>query len=313
MTNQHPEHDHWRELPKERHLSPVITDRPGPSTRVRVSAVDGDSVRERADLLATEEPLEIRLATTEGAQQTVAITMRTPGRDFELAAGFLHAEGLIGGRGDVARIDYCADPDLTEEERYNIVTVTLAGPMPGLASLDRRFLTTSACGVCGKESLDSLRIRGCTPLPAGPSVEHATISALPNRLRSAQAVFEKTGGLHAAGLFDTAGTLIAVREDVGRHNAVDKIVGWSLLEGRRGDVLLVSGRASYEIMQKALVARIPIVAAVSAPSSLAVALARDFDMTLVGFVRGDRFNIYAGHARLSAQWTVPSGGGPPAG
>ncbi len=266
---------------------------------MQVRVVAGDSVRERADLLATEEPLEIRLAAAEGGQRTVAITMRTPGRDFELAAGFLFAEGLVGGRGDIARIDYCSDPELTEEERYNVVTVTLTGPLPELAALDRRFLTTSACGVCGKESLESLRIRGCAPLRGGPVVDSATVRALPDRLRQAQAVFAKTGGLHAAGLFDAAGELVAIREDVGRHNAVDKIVGWSLLDGRRGDVLLVSGRASYEIMQKALVARIPIIAAVSAPSSLAVALARDFGMTLVGFVRGDRFNIYAGHKRLA--------------
>lgn len=276
--------------------------RPGPSTRVRVNLVDGGRVGTRADLLATEEPMEIRVVGAGRRQRTVAITMRTPGRDFELAAGFLLAEGIITERGDVVRIDYCTDPDLTADERYNVVTVTLAGPVPDLPGLDRRFLTTSACGVCGKESLDALRIRGCARLPAGPVVEPDVVCALPGRLRAGQQVFAKTGGLHAAGLFTATGELLAVREDVGRHNAVDKIVGWALLDDKipAGErILLVSGRASYEIMQKALVAGIPVVAAVSAPSSLAVALGRDFGMTLVGFLRDRRFNVYAGEERIA--------------
>jgi FdhD protein len=260
-------------------------------------------MRSRADMLATEEPMEIRITGADDQQRTVAITMRTPGRDFELAAGFLFAEGVIAGRDDIARIDYCTDPNLAEDERGNVVTVTLAGLITPLPGLDRRFLTTSACGVCGKESLDALRIRGCKAMPAGPIGEPAVLCSLPDRLRAAQVVFAKTGGLHAAGLFAATGELLAVREDVGRHNAVDKVVGAALLDNKipaHDRILMVSGRASYEIMQKALVAGIPVVAAVSAPSSLAVALGRDFCMTVVGFVRGHRFNLYAGVERIAA-------------
>ncbi len=264
--------------------------------------VEDKRAQARGDVLATEEPMEIRVIGAGGNSQTIAITMRTPGRDFELVAGFLFAEGVVAGRGDIARVDYCADPDLTEDERYNVVTVTLAGPIPRLPGLDRRFLTTSACGVCGKESLDALRIRGCAPVPAGPIVEPDVVCSLPDALRAGQKVFTKTGGLHAAGLFAPTGELIAVREDVGRHNAVDKIVGWALFNDEipaHDRILMVSGRTSYEIMQKALVAGIPFIAAVSAPSSLAVALSRDFDMTLVGFLRGRRFNVYAGQERIA--------------
>jgi FdhD protein len=277
--------------------------RPGPSTRVRVNVVEDGRIQTRADLLATEEPMEIRVVGAGGQRRTVAITMRTPGRDFELAAGFLFAEGVVAGRADIERIDYCTDSHLTEDERRNVVTVTLAGPIPALPSIDRRFLTTSACGVCGKESLEALRIRGCGPVPAGPTVEPEVLCSLPDRLRASQVVFAKTGGLHAAGLFAPTGELLAVREDVGRHNAVDKIAGWALLADKlpaNQCILMISGRASYEIMQKAVVAGIPFVAAVSAPSSLAVALGRDFGMTLVGFVRGRRFNLYAGEQRIAA-------------
>jgi FdhD protein len=280
----------------------MTSPRPGPSTRLRVSVVEHARAESRADVLATEEPMEIRLVDAGGVQQTIAITMRTPGHDFELAVGFLFAEGLIADRSAVARIDYCSDPNLAEDERYNVVTVTLAGPMPRLPGLDRRFLTTSACGVCGKESLDALRVRGCTPVSAGPVVPADLVCSLPDRLRAGQKLFTKTGGLHAAGLFTATGELIVVREDVGRHNAVDKIVGWALLHDQipaDDRMLLVSGRTSYEIMQKALAAGIPFVAAVSAPSSLAVALGRDFGMTLVGFLRGRRFNVYAGEQRIA--------------
>lgn len=165
--------------------------------------------------------MEIRVVGAGGQRRTVAITMRTPGRDFELAAGFLFAEGVVAGRTDIARIDYCTDSHLTEDERRNVVTVTLAGPIPALPALDRRFPTTSACGVCGKESLEALRICGCRPVPAGPTVEPEVLCSLPDRLRASQVVFAKTGGLHAAGLFAPTGELLAVREDVGRHNAVD--------------------------------------------------------------------------------------------
>jgi FdhD protein len=279
--------------------------RPGPTSRARVREVSRGVARDRRDDLATEEPLEIRVQAG-AATRTVAITMRTPGHDFELAAGFLHGEGLVRP-GDIAGIAYCMDDDLPPEARYNTVTVRLHGSaLPDLPSLDRHFLTSSACGVCGSAGLAALHDR-CRPLPhvpesaASPAVPPEVLYGLPERLRRAQGVFGKTGGLHAAGLFDLAGTALAVREDVGRHNAVDKLVGWAMLAGRpaAGHILLVSGRASYEIMQKALAAGVPVVCAVSAPSSLAVDLAREFGMTLVGFLRDERFNIYAGDHRIT--------------
>ncbi|MET9065852.1 formate dehydrogenase accessory sulfurtransferase FdhD [Streptosporangium sandarakinum] len=302
--------------------------RPGPSTRARVLTVSGDTVRERRDDLATEEPLEIRLSASRhvgsatprpraadgsvptsagipgGAHRTVAITMRTPGHDFELAAGFLYGEGVITP-GDLSSIAYCTDEDLPREARYNTVTVRLRqGRLPELPALDRHFMTSSACGVCGSAGLEVLRDR-CAPLPADAGVQVApkVLYGLPDRLRAAQSVFGKTGGLHAAGLFTAAGDLVAVREDVGRHNAVDKLVGWALMTERlplRDSVLLVSGRSSYEIAQKALSAGIPVVCSVSAPSSLAVDLAREFGMTLVGFLRDERFNVYSAPERIAA-------------
>jgi FdhD protein len=248
--------------------------------------------------------MEIRLLA-QGAGQTVAVTMRTPGNDFELAVGFLHAEGVIGSRDDVAQVSYCVDPGLDAEQQYNIVNVALrAGAMPDLAPLERHFFTTSACGVCGKASLEALQMRNCPSIPAGPEIPVETLYRLPDRLQAAQGIFRKTGGLHAAALFDPAGELIAAREDVGRHNALDKLVGWSLLEGRlplHDCILLVSGRTSFEILQKSVVAGIPIVCAVSAPSSLAVDLAREFGITLVGFLRGERCNVYTGRQRISTQ------------
>ncbi|MEV7012417.1 formate dehydrogenase accessory sulfurtransferase FdhD [Streptosporangium sp. NPDC051022] len=275
--------------------------RPGPSTRTRVTEVSGGVVRDRRDDLATEEPLEIRVQAG-GARRTVAITMRTPGADFELAAGFLHGEGLASA-GEIASIAYCTDDDVPPEARYNTVTVRLRGPLPDLPSLERHFVTSSACGVCGTASLDALRGR-CAPLPFGdgPRVSPETLYGLPHRLRKAQGVFGKTGGLHAAGLFTPDGELVALREDVGRHNALDKLVGWALMNGMPplgGHILLVSGRSSYEILQKALTAGIPVVCAVSAPSSLAVDLAREFGMTLVGFLREERFNLYSGAERVT--------------
>ncbi|GLW96108.1 sulfurtransferase FdhD [Microtetraspora sp. NBRC 16547] len=279
------------------------THRPGPITRIRVRQVSGSGVRDRRDDLATEEPLEIRL-TAGGESRTIAITMRTPGADFELAAGFLHGEGVVGP-GDIAAIGYCTDVDLEPEARYNTVTVRLAaGQLPDISRLERHFMTSSACGVCGTASLDALRGR-CVPLTAssGLAVSPEVLYALPHRLREAQGVFGRTGGLHAAGLFTPGGALIGAREDVGRHNAVDKLVGWALLNDRlplSQHVLLVSGRSSYEIMQKALAAGVQVVCAVSAPSSLAVDLAREFGMTLVGFLRDERFNIYSGAERITA-------------
>ena len=279
----------------------VVPVRPGAQTRTRVRVVEGERVRVRTDALTTEEPLEIRVAAG-GDVRTVAVTMRTPGNDFELAAGFLFAEGVVSGREAIARIEYCLDPALAAEQRYNVVTVELRAPtLPDLDGLNRLFLTSSACGVCGRATLDGLAGRIGEPLPAGPVISAATIRSLPEALRLSQRQFATTGGLHAAGLFHADGRLLAVREDIGRHNATDKLVGWALLEGYqslRGCLLLVSGRAGYEIAQKSLAAGIPILCAVSAPSSLAVDLAREFGMTLVGFLRGERFNVYAGFERI---------------
>ncbi|MFC4531478.1 formate dehydrogenase accessory sulfurtransferase FdhD [Sphaerisporangium dianthi] len=295
--------------------------RPGPTSRVRVREVSGAAVRDRRDDLATEEPLEIRVAAG-GDTRTLAITMRTPGADFELAAGFLSGEGIARAE-DIASIAYCTDEDLPPETRYNTVTVHLRGrSLPELPAMDRHFMTSSACGVCGTASLDALHTRhaalteaaprgaddhcvqGALPGRALPPVPADVLYGLPGRLREAQGIFGKTGGLHAAGLFTADGSLLAVREDVGRHNAVDKLVGWALMSGRlplEANLLLVSGRTSYEIMQKALAAGLPMVCGVSAPSSLAVDLARDFGMTLVGFLRGERFNIYAAPERVATE------------
>ena len=271
-----------------------MSERPGSSVPARVVAFDAAGSRSRSDRLATEEPLEIRLLAGR-SRHTAAVTMRTPGADFELAAGFLHGEGIIAGAEDIAAMSYCADPGVDGEQRFNIVNVALAAHVaPDLAPLERHFLTTSACGVCGKASLDALRVRSAPLAGAGPRVAPGTLTGLPARLRAAQGLFEVTGGLHAAGLFDAGGNLVAVREDVGRHNAVDKLLGWALMAGRlplSESIVLVSGRASYEILQKCLAAAVPVVCSVSAPSSLAVSLAEQFGMTLVGFLRGDRFNV----------------------
>lgn len=294
--------------------------RPTGRTAVRVRALKGAAAHDADDVVATEEPLEIRIADgILGALPTaVALTMRTPGDpdDVELALGFLHGEGIVASTADVAHATYCLDPDLTAEQRWNVVTVTLApGRTAGdLDRLERHFTTTSACGVCGKARLDQLTLDGYRPLPPGPTIAPSTLYALPDRLRAAQGLFADTGGLHAAGLFDAAGTLVAAREDVGRHNAVDKLVGWALREGRlplSRHVLLVSGRASFEILQKALAAGIPIVCAVSAPSSLAVAVAERFGMTLVGFLRGERGNVYAGAGRVEGGVGAVGGAGRP--
>jgi len=270
-------------------------------TRVRVWTVDGEQTRPHADQLATEEPLEIRLLAG-GERRTVAVTMRTPGADFALAAGFLFAEGIITSREEIRRITYCVDPEIDTEQRYNIVNVELhTGALPDLATLERHFMTTSACGVCGKASLDALHLRGQTAMSPGPTASATLITSLPDRLRAGQGLFDVTGGLHAAGLFDSEGNLLAVREDVGRHNALDKLIGGALLDGKlplHDHIVLVSGRVSFELVQKTLAAGIPIICAISAPSSLAVSLAADFDMTLIGFLRGARFNIYTGRERI---------------
>ncbi len=275
--------------------------RRGSKTKVRVRVVEDGRARVRPDSLATEEPMEIRLVSGD-ARQTVAVTMRTPGADFELAAGFLYGEGIVSSPEDVKKISYCVDPDLDAEQQYNIVNVELRADRDyDLRSLERHFYTTSACGVCGKASLEQLELRGCPVIPSGPEVSAEVVYSLPEKLREAQGLFEATGGLHAAALFDAEGELVALREDVGRHNATDKLVGWALLEGRlplSGQIVMVSGRSSFEILQKCLTAGVPIVCAVSAPSSLAVDVARQFGMTLVGFLRGTRFNVYSGHERI---------------
>jgi len=278
----------------------------GRSRLVRV--LEDGRASTRPDHLATEEPLEIRLVAG-GRRHTVAVTMRTPGADFELAVGFLFAEGIVAGRDDVRRITYCADADADVDQRYNIVNVELAGrAAPDLRSLERHFFTTSACGVCGKATLDALEERGCTPRTGGPTVTAEVLYALPAPLRSAQGLFDATGGLHAAALFSPGGELRAVREDVGRHNALDKLVGWAVLQGRVpliDDLLLVSGRTSYEILQKAIVAGLPMVCGISAPSSLAVDLAERFGVTLVGFLRDRRCNVYAHGGRISVGEPAP--------
>ena len=275
--------------------------RRGSKTKVRVRVAEDGRIRVRPDTLATEEPMEIRLITG-GERQTVAVTMRTPGADFELAAGFLYGEGILSSPEEIEKISYCVDADVDAGQKYNIVNVELRGGRDyDLRSLDRHFYTTSACGVCGKASLEQLELRGCPVIGPGPEVSAETIYALPEKLREAQGLFEATGGLHAAALFDAGGSLLALREDVGRHNATDKLVGWALLEGRlplSENVVMVSGRSSFEILQKCLTAGAPIVCAVSAPSSLAVDVAREFGMTLVGFLRGERFNTYAGFDRI---------------
>jgi FdhD protein len=275
--------------------------RRGSKTKTRVRVVEDGRVRVRPDVLATEEPMEIRLLAGH-TTQTVAVTMRTPGADFELAAGFLYGEGILDSPDDVQKISYCVDSYLDAEQRYNIVNIELRGGREfDLRPLERHFYTTSACGVCGKASLEQLELRGCPVMPAGLEVSAEVLTTLPEKLREAQGLFDATGGLHAAALFDEEGELIALREDVGRHNATDKLVGWALLEGRlplSDHIVVVSGRSSFEILQKCLTAGVPFVCAISAPSSLAVDVAREFGMTLVGFLRGGRFNVYAGSDRI---------------
>jgi FdhD protein len=275
--------------------------RSGSKTRTRMRTFEDGRARVKSDQLATEEPMEIRLVTGD-EKQTVAVTMRTPGADFELAAGFLYGEGIVSSRDEIQKISYCVDADVDADQRYNIVNVELRGDHAyDLRPLERHFYTTSACGVCGKASLEQLEIRGCPVMGPGPEVSAETVYALPDKLREAQNLFESTGGLHAAALFDAEGDLLAVREDVGRHNATDKLVGWAFLEGSlplSEHVVMVSGRSSFEILQKCLTAGVPVVCAVSAPSSLAVDVAREFGMTLVGFLRGRHFNVYAGNERI---------------
>lgn len=272
--------------------------RPGPSRRVKVHEVRGGRVLRREDRLATEEPLEIRLGWPGRPAQRVVVTMRTPGHDFELAAGFLHNEGLTNPHGHIHAIAYCNDHTLTPEEELNVVTVELT--RPPLHRPDARYdgatAGSSACGVCGKQSIgDALAAAGPLPGAGTPApVDPVVIAALPDRIRDAQKVFSLTGGLHAAALCAEDGTPLTVREDVGRHNAVDKVVGSRVLAGAdtAAPVLWVSGRIGFELAQKAVAAGVRIIVAVGAPSSLAVELADASGLCMVGFVREDRFVVY---------------------
>ena len=262
----------------------------------QVSEWESGNLRRFQDYLVAEEPLEIRVG---GAPLTV--TMRTPGHDLELAAGFLFTEGLIQQREQIASLteEAAAKPEV----RGNLVQVELAGAEFEREQMQRNFFVASSCGICGKASIDAIRVRGVLPPNPEFRFDPELLCTLPDKLRAAQTIFGRTGGLHAAGLFGAEGELIAVREDVGRHNAVDKIVGWALLNGRlplANHALMVSGRGGFEIIQKALVAGIPLLASVSAPSGLAVRLARELGLTLVGFLRGRRFLIYSGEQRLAA-------------
>ena len=264
---------------------------------VPVQKVDGESSQPFQDLLAIEEPLEISIG-----EKPVSVTMRTPGHDFELAVGFLFTEGILQGADQIASVGRSAG-NVNPRQTANSVNVALTpGVEVDFDRLRRNFYTTSSCGVCGKASIAAIEAQGCPVLPRNSlTVESSVIHRLPDALRREQATFDRTGGLHAAGLFDSVGNLLALREDIGRHNAVDKLIGAEVLDSRTplfNRLLLVSGRASFELVQKALMAGIPILAAVGAPSSLAVETAQRFNMTLLGFVRDGRFNIYSGASRI---------------
>jgi FdhD protein len=294
-----------------------------PTLQASVEKVTGRTSRQVLDNLAIEEPLEIQLGygpSNSRQTRSISVTMRTPGNDFDLAAGFLMTEGVIGDANDIEQITYAGQPFAEREpspqtmdalklgSKQNIVRVELASDVEvGLATLQRNFYTTSSCGICGKASLLALRTV-CPPrMTNNFRMQAQLLYRLPSRLRASQGVFDRTGGLHGAGLFDSAGNLVALREDVGRHNAVDKLIGSEFLADRtplRDNLLLLSGRASFELLQKALMAGVPMVAAVGAPSSLAVQVAKEFDITLVGFLREDHFNIYHGSERIDGytQW-----------
>ncbi len=277
--------------------------------RIDTAGVDSDGnptvqVIRRPDTLAAEEPLEIRVGPAGSVRAPLAVTMRTPGDDLDLALGFLLTEGVIRSAEDVRTAQLCAGSD--QPNTYNVVDVALTPGVPApVTDPSRNFYTTSSCGVCGKASIDAVRTRSAFPVATDPvTVDAGTLAGLPGTLRAAQRGFDSTGGLHAAGLFTVDGRLVAVREDVGRHNAVDKVVGWALREGRlplSGHILLVSGRASFELVQKASMAGIPVLAAVSAPSSLAVDLAEETGLTVVGFLRGSTMNVYCGAERVRSR------------
>ncbi|WP_430784845.1 formate dehydrogenase accessory sulfurtransferase FdhD [Actinoplanes sp. G11-F43] len=269
----------------------------GRRTVVTVDVSSPSGSRSRQDHLAAEEPLEIRVR-----KRPLAVTMRTPGHDIDLAMGFLLSEGVIGKATDVTTAQLCAGTDTPNT--YNVVDVVLDPAVPPpVTDPSRNFYTTSSCGVCGKASIDAVRTRSRFEVAGDRvTVPAGVLAGLPDKLRAAQRTFDRTGGLHAAGLFTADGDLVVLREDVGRHNAVDKVLGWAVREGRlplAGHVLLVSGRASFELVQKAWMAGVPLLAAVSAPSTLAVEMAEESGMTLVGFLREPRMNIYSGAERVT--------------
>jgi FdhD protein len=272
------------------------------SVEIAVSRIFSDGQTTLApDSLAVEEPLEIRLGFPNQKHKAISITMRTPGDDLELAAGFLFTEGILKTPGQVSRIRHCGLPDKDKNIQNTVVVELKENIDVDLKKLERNFYTTSSCGVCGKSSIDALYTGAQKISSNGFKVGTESIHKLPEILRAAQDVFERTGGLHASALFDADGKLEIVREDVGRHNALDKVIGAKFIAGEiplREKILLVSGRASFELVQKALMAGIPVLAAVGAPSSLAVELAKEFGMTLAGFVRDNRFNIYTGKERI---------------
>ncbi|MCP2245517.1 formate dehydrogenase accessory sulfurtransferase FdhD [Lentzea aerocolonigenes] len=274
------------------------------TSRRRVIRLVDDAVTARPDTLAVEEPLEIRVRG-----KSLAVTMRTPGDDFDLAAGFLVSEGVVRSPSDITSIRYCAGATADGGNTYNVLDVGLGeGVAPPDPSIERNFYTTSSCGLCGKASLDAVRTTATWQVASDPiRLDSRVITEFPAKLRAAQRVFDRTGGLHAAGLFDAGGTLLCLREDVGRHNAVDKVVGWAIRNGRlplTSTVLMVSGRASFELVQKAVMAGIPVLTAVSAPSSLAADLAGEMGVTLVGFLRGTSMNVYTGGHRLGVTASV---------
>ena len=279
-----------------------------PVAPIAITRVENGNSASAEDLLVTEEPLEIRLGYGPEHDRTeirLSVTMRTPGNDEELARGFLYTEGLITDPVQLLRVAYCEN--VKEEERGNVVRAELHPSVEvDPAKWQRNFYTTSSCGVCGKSSIAAVQVNCPTALPKAPELSPALITALPDRMRAAQTVFKHTGGIHAAALFNAQGDLLLLREDVGRHNAVDKVIGAALASGMvtpsgvEGCVLLVSGRAGFELVQKCVVAGIPAMAAVGAPSSLSVQLARASGLLLIGFLRDERFNIYAGQAALVA-------------
>jgi FdhD protein len=265
----------------------------------QVSEWDEGKVHRKDDYLAAEEPLEIRIG-----EHPLSVTMRTPGDDLDLAAGFLLTEGLIQRREQIVALEHDpGDPENPAANRGNVVRVELdPESMPDFEKMRRHFFAASSCGICGKASIDAVRARSMQPPNPDFRLDPEVLVALPDVLRASQPVFGRTGGLHAAGLFDAAGKLLVLREDIGRHNAVDKVIGWALRNDHMplaNVALLVSGRGGFEIIQKAIVAGLPVVASVSAPSSLAVQLAREMSLTLIGFLRGKRFVVYAGEDRLA--------------